>query len=183
MHILLVPSEYPTDDHRLGGIFTQEQEKYLSKNNKLGVIYIYLFSVKKIFSNLFFKILSSKRIKKYKLFFYFPRIPYLKLINYHIHFFFFYRLFKKYINENGKPDLIHVHFSEFSIWSAFKIYEIYKIPYILTEHSTDFLDGKYQKKYKKNSNIYKKIYKALSNSKRIICVSSILKKRLKRTIK
>ena len=61
MHILLLPSEYPTNDHKLGGIFTFEQEKYLKKNNKIGVIYIYLFSLKKFFSSLFLKIFYFKK--------------------------------------------------------------------------------------------------------------------------
>jgi len=73
MHILILPSEYPTSDHKLGGIFTFEQEKYLKRKNKLGVIYIYLFSLKKIFSSLFFKILSSEKKNKQKFFFYFPK--------------------------------------------------------------------------------------------------------------
>lgn len=183
MHILLIPSEYPTNDHRLGGIFTQEQEKYLSKNNKLGVIYIYLFSVKKIFSSLFFKIFSLKKIKKNKIYFYFPRIPYFKLINYYIHFFFFLIVFRKYIKENGKPDIIHVHFSEFSILTAYKIKKIFNIPYVLTEHSTDFLDGKYKSKYMKNSIVYKKICLAMSSAKKIICVSNILKNKIKTIFK
>lgn len=178
MHILLIPSEYPTYDHKLGGIFTYEQEKYLSKKNKIGVIYIYLFSIRKFFSSIVLKLFSVKS-KKNRFFFYFPRIPFFKLINYYLHFIFFLPIFKKYVNKNGKPDLIHVHFSEFSIWSAYKIYKIYKIPYVLTEHSTDFLDGKYQKKYKKNSVVYRKIRKALSNCKKIICVSLILKKKIK----
>ena len=46
MHILLVPSEYPTQDHKLGGIFIEEQKNYLKKYNKIGVLYIYLFSIK-----------------------------------------------------------------------------------------------------------------------------------------
>ena len=54
---------------------------------------------------------------------------------------------------------------------------------MLTEHSTDFLDGKYQKGYKKNSIVYNKISLALSNAKKIICVSSILKKKIKRFYK
>ncbi len=179
MHVLLVPSEYPTNDHKLGGIFTQEQEKYLSKNHKLGVIYIYLFSVKKIFSTLFFKIFSSEKIKKNKMFLYFPRIPYFKLINYNIHYFLFLKVFKQYIYENGKPDLLHVHFSEFSIWTAYKIKKSFNIPYILTEHSTDFLDGKYLRRYKKNSNVYQKIHLSLKNTKKIICVSKALKNKIK----
>ena len=165
MHVLLVPSEYPTNDHKLGGIFTQEQEKYLSKNHKLGVIYIYLFSVKKIFSTLFFKIFSSEKIKKNKMFLYFPRIPYFKLINYNIHYFLFLKVFKQYIYENGKPDLLHVHFSEFSIWTAYKIKKS-NIPYILTEHSTDFLMVNTYVDIKK-SNVYQKIHLSLKNTKKL----------------
>jgi glycosyltransferase involved in cell wall biosynthesis len=46
-------------------------------------------------------------------------------------------LFKKYVNENGKPDIIHVHsFSagELAIW----IKDKYNIPYVVTEHSSAF---------------------------------------------
>lgn len=182
MHILLVPSEYPTKDHKLGGIFTMEQQSYLKKNNSIGLIYIYLFSIKKILTNLFFKILTCE--KNYRKFiFYFPRVPYFKNINYKIHYFFFLIYFKKYIKRYGKPDLLHVHFSEFSIWTAYKIKQLYKIPYIITEHSTDFLDGQYEKKYPKNSKVFLNISKAFSNSKKVICVSSILKERIKKYFK
>jgi hypothetical protein len=63
MHILLVPSEYPTEDHKLGGIFIEEQKNYLKKYNKIGVLYIYLFSIKKLFSELIFKIGTIKKKK------------------------------------------------------------------------------------------------------------------------
>lgn len=46
-------------------------------------------------------------------------------------------LFKKYVNENGKPDIIHVHsFSagELALW----IKDKYNIPYVVTEHSSAF---------------------------------------------
>ena len=42
MHILILPSEYPTEDHKLGGIFVKEQISYLKKNHKIGVI-IFIF--------------------------------------------------------------------------------------------------------------------------------------------
>ena len=104
MHILILPSEYPTEDHKLGGIFTQEQEKFLSKKNKLGVIYIYLFSIKFFFSSLIFKTLRFEKKSNRKFFFYFPRIPYFKIINYYLHYYFFLFVFKKYLRSNGKPD-------------------------------------------------------------------------------
>ena len=106
MHILLVPSEYPTSDHKLGGIFTYEQEKFLSKENKLGVIYIYLFSINKIFSSLLFKCLRLQKESKKKFILYFPRVPFLKLINYQIHYLFFLYVFKKYIKKKWETRFI-----------------------------------------------------------------------------
>ena len=47
------------------------------------------------------------------------------------------QLFKKYINENGKPDIIHVHsffVGELALW----IKQKYNIPYVVTEHSSTF---------------------------------------------
>jgi glycosyltransferase involved in cell wall biosynthesis len=175
VHILIVPSEYPTNDHKLGGIFVKEQKDYLAKHHKIGVIYIYLYSVRKLFSKLIFQTGQIKKNKD-KIIIFFPRIPYFKYINYLIHRFLFIKIFKIYVKKNGRPDLLHVHFSEFSIWSAYIIKKNYNIPYVLTEHSTDFLDGKYNKKYKEKSWVYNKIKKALVNAKKIIAVSSSLKR-------
>ena len=85
-----------------------------------------------------------KKINKKKYIFYFPRLPFFKLINYQVHYLFFLFAFKKYIKIHGIPDLLYVHFTEFSIITAYKLKK-YNIPYILTEHSTDFLDGKHEK--------------------------------------
>lgn len=47
-------------------------------------------------------------------------------------------MFKEYVKQNGKPDLIHVH----SAWQAgllaLQIHKKYDIPYITTEHSSAF---------------------------------------------
>ena len=49
----------------------------------------------------------------------------------------------------------------------------FKIPYLITEHSTDFLDGKFEKKTKKNSfNFY--LLKKFLNS-RILFALAIIK--------
>ena len=176
MHILHLPSEFPTDDHKLGGIFTKELISHFPSDFKVRVIYIYLFSIKKIFSSLFMKILKNYEIKNSIFIKYFPRFPFVKLFNYFSYYYNFKLVFNDYLKKYGKPDLIHVHFSEFSSYAAYKIKEEFKIPYLITEHSTDFLDGKFEKNYKKNSMNFLFIKKIFLNSKNIICVSNELKK-------
>tara|TARA_B100001057_G_scaffold500871_1_gene618424 strand:+ start:807 stop:1937 length:1131 start_codon:yes stop_codon:yes gene_type:complete len=47
------------------------------------------------------------------------------------------QIFRKYINENGRPDIIHVHsflIGELALW----IKKEFEIPYIITEHSSSF---------------------------------------------
>ena len=73
-------------------------------------------------------------------------------------------LFKKYIKENGIPDIIHVHTflaGEIALW----IKETYNIPYVVTEHSTGFARGNYNKRQLK---VAKNVF---SNSECNIAVS------------
>ena len=183
MHILHLPSEYPTVDHKLGGIFTKELISQYPKKLKIGVIHIYLFSIKKIFSNLFFKIFVNYEYNKFIYRSYFVRIPYFRFINFWIYNYKIKKLLKQYFKKHGKPNLIHVHFSEFSSYAAYLIKKEFKIPYVITEHSTDFLDGRFGNRYKKNSKIYFFIKKIFQDSNYIICVSEILKKSICKTLK
>lgn len=172
MHILKVPSEYPTSDHKLGGIFVKEQITELKKKIKIGIIHIYQFSIHNIFKIKFLDLMIySKRKKFYRLFI--PRIPKLKIINFYLHYLFFKFVFISYIKNHGKPDIIHAHFSEFTSYTLFKIKQIYGIPYVITEHSTDFIDKRFEKNY--NSYSYKIVKKGFTNAEKVICVSNFLK--------
>ena len=74
------------------------------------------------------------------------------------------QMFKKYITYNGKPDIVHVHsflIGELALW----IKENYKIPYVITEHSTGFSRKIYSQK---TVNFAKKVFE---NSKACIAVS------------
>ena len=110
----------------------------------------------------------------------FLRIPKLKVINFYLHYSLFKIVFKKYVKDNGKPDLIHAHFSEFTAYTLLKIKKKYKIPYIITEHSTDFIDGKFLSNYKKRSSSYNIIKNCFKEAKYVLCVSYYLKKKLKK---
>ena len=182
MHILILPSEYPTEDHKLGGIFVKEQISYLKKNHKIGVIYIYLFSIKKILK-LLSNIFSRQKKLKQKYFFYWPRIPKLKYLNFLSHYFFCEIFFRRYIKNHGMPEIIHVHFSEFAGYSAYKLFKKYKIPYVITEHSTDYLDGKIEQKYKMQSKKYLLLKKIITSASKIITVSNFLNKKVKNFFK
>jgi L-malate glycosyltransferase len=74
------------------------------------------------------------------------------------------QMFKKYIINNGKPDIIHVHsflIGELALW----IKEKYSIPFVVTEHSSGFFKKVYSQK---TINFAKKVFE---NSKACIAVS------------
>ncbi|MNL11652.1 putative teichuronic acid biosynthesis glycosyltransferase TuaC [compost metagenome] len=48
------------------------------------------------------------------------------------------RLYRKYIEENGAPDIIHAHSLLYAGILANEIYESHQIPFVVTEHSTAF---------------------------------------------
>lgn len=53
--------------------------------------------------------------------------------------------FKKYLYENGKPDIIHAHNALYGGMLAAAIYNKYNIPYMLTEHSSYYSRKLYHK--------------------------------------
>jgi glycosyltransferase involved in cell wall biosynthesis len=86
--------------------------------------------------------------------------------------FFGFCLFKKYILKNGLPDVIHVHRYEAGLL-AVKIKKSYKIPYVVTEHSSRFL---YETMSKKEISIARKVF---WNANVCIAVSKNLADKLK----
>jgi glycosyltransferase involved in cell wall biosynthesis len=50
-------------------------------------------------------------------------------------------LFKRYVDKQGMPDIVHAHNSIYAGVAAFKIKEKYNIPYLITEHSTAYAQG------------------------------------------
>lgn len=75
--------------------------------------------------------------------------------------------FQVYLNDQGLPDLIHVHSYSAGL-AAIKIKKKYGIPYILTEHSTSFIDEWVAKSH------IKFIKKIFESAERIFAVSLAL---------
>lgn len=142
MHILIIPSWYPTKENPIAGIFFKEQAEALAeKVNNVGVL-----AVNKI------SIINFKKIIKEKIFFYkiaidssilntvmisYVVFPKIKLLQYLQRKVLHNLVVKKYIKKFGKPDLCHLHsFSRGDV--AFLLKKKYGIPYVVTEHFSGF---------------------------------------------
>jgi len=59
-----------------------------------------------------------------------------------------YKVLRRYMAELGTPDIIHCHNSLYSGFLAHRIKSEFGIPYIVTEHSSSFVEGFYPKVFK-----------------------------------
>ncbi|GAA0083809.1 glycosyltransferase [Clostridium sp. CTA-7] len=175
MHILVIPSAYPTLENPLSSIFYKEQAKAIQEaGNKVGVIFSETRRVSGINFNSFNK--NHFQIRKY-----------IEdgLTTYRLHGWNIFtmrgtlgvdlwvkqslKLFHKYIESEGKPDIIHVHSALYGGLVGMNIKKLYNIPYVITEHSSSVL--KYELR-KHDLPILKSVY---DYADRIISVGEALK--------
>ena len=142
MHILVIPSWYPQFSGDIGGSFFREQAIALRKAGyQVGVIYPQIRSLKNIKSILkkpygltveddegvntirWYAVNFIPKNKKYN------KSHWIKVA---------LKLFETYVEQFGKPDIIHVHSMLYAGYVAQTIKIKYGIPYVVTEHSTAF---------------------------------------------
>ncbi|VYU31368.1 glycosyltransferase [Clostridium tertium] len=147
MHILVIPSAYPTEEFPLSSIFYKEQALAIKEQgNKVGVI----FSETRRVSKINYKMLAKNhfQISKYNE---------EGLITYRLHGWNIFtmrgtaginlwvkqsvKLFEEYIKSEGLPDIIHVHSALYGGLAAIEIKKKYNIPFVITEHSSGVLQG------------------------------------------
>lgn len=168
MKVLIIPSWYPTDKAPNSGIFFKEQAIALQNYGmKIAVTYPEIWSLRNLKENRNINIgfiksyeegILTYRLKGYN---FFPKVKNATRIIFYKRL---KKLFIKYTEENGLPDILHAHSVLWGGWAAAKISKEYNIPLIITEHSTAYqrnLIKQYQKKY---------IKEALSISKKLIVV-------------
>lgn len=76
------------------------------------------------------------------------------------------RLFKAYVRKRGMPDIIHVHSIKNAGFIAVELKRRFKIPFIVTEHSSAFTRGMVDEKAKR------RFLKVVEASDRCVAVSS-----------
>lgn len=142
MHILILPSWYPANAVDIRGCFFREQALALSKKGlQVGVVYPELRSIRDINIDLIKKNRITKENDKGVITYRYHGVSWLHrwqkfTANRFIRI--GELLVDKYIDENGMPDLIHVHSMIYAGVLAKRISKKYGIPYIVTEHSTAF---------------------------------------------
>ncbi|GAA0177304.1 glycosyltransferase [Clostridium sediminicola] len=176
--VMIIPSRYPSEDMPLKGIFFKEQAKYLGEHG-INVVVIYPeirsildFSLKKISKFHFQKEISyNDQITTYRKCNW-NIIPLRFELGCKIWINEAVRLAEDYIKKNGTPTIIHAHCTLWGGYVAKILSDRYKIPYVITEHSTAYarlLIKDWQAKY---------IIEAFDSAKCIIPVSNPLKELL-----
>jgi len=176
-HVLWIPSWYPTEDDPLCGNFFIEQAVSLKNAGiRIGIIYpdIRPMTQLKHFPRNHFQIaeqieysIPTLRFHGWNLF---PKISLLKRKGW---VYAAKRLFSRYIAKYGKPDLIHAHSVYWGGCAAYAIAKETSIPYLITEHRSRYILP--------IRSLDPHIRLAFHNAKKVIAVSSSLKKRMAQT--
>lgn len=142
MHVLIIPSWYPCNAKDIGGSFFREQAIALRKYGcKVGVIYPELRSLRNwrsLFSDAnIISVEADEGVETYRSrgMNWFPRTIALALKLFVWHG---CRLYERYVEENGVPDIVHVHSLLYAGSVATRICRKYAVPFVVTEHSSAF---------------------------------------------
>ena len=178
IHILVIPSWYPDNKDDFEGSFFREQSLgALKQGCDVGIIFPDLKDLRglkkiRVFPKIYYE--NDEGLRTYRMLWnnWFPKMKFLQIM--------FFKLlglilFRRYIKEFGKPDIIHCHSVMMGGWLTEKISDEYKIPFVITEHNSLFFRGLHKKYYTKISEICNKSALCLS-------VSSDYCKILKKTI-
>lgn len=175
MHILVIPSAYPTEDAPLRSSFFKEQSIAVKKDGKkVGLIYSETRRVTGININTITKNhfqvsdscedgINTIRLHGWNIFLMRNSLGVNLWVRQSI------KLFKIYIKKYGIPDIIHVHCGLYGGLVGKAIKEKYNIPYIITEHLSIVMNHKLDSYHKK---ILKESYE---NADALISVGSKLK--------
>lgn len=86
------------------------------------------------------------------------------------------KVFKKAVEDNGKPDIIYAHFSYPAGYAAIKLGKKYKLPVVIQEHFSGLMNNKIDLQLKKI------LKKCVNSADEFICVSDGLKENILRHV-
>ena len=147
MHILIIPSEvYGSKESPLAGIFQRHQARALTRAGyKVGVISIQLRSFERLRNRLLgwphgVEVDRDREIPviRYHGWYWIPHIVRGKTwLTVRVGM----KLYVRYAEEHGTPDLIHAHNALYAGLLASQIKNRFGVPYVITEHSSAYAFG------------------------------------------
>lgn len=168
LHILLMPSWYPVPGKELNGVFNQELAVMLGKKHQVSVLHCSFADVPKVELRC---ATPTSTVNEYILLIPETGGPLLRQWRYFTQIFKTYRKIKA---EQGKPDLLHVLVAWKMGLPARLLQYMYRIPMVLTEHYTGYLENDNSLKgYKKVLSLY-----LLKSAHAVTAVSQNLANRL-----
>jgi glycosyltransferase involved in cell wall biosynthesis len=144
MHILVIPSFYPSAVRPVTGIFFRDQVEALREaGHQVGVLVAPRIreTIDHIRKTRRWDSITHEDGDVYRMHRgWFPRVFPLICAFWHGHE--ALKAYERYVADHGKPDILHAHNIFYSGYMAVKIKQHYGIPVVLTEHSSNFLRGR-----------------------------------------
>ncbi len=176
MKVLVLPSWYPPDK---GSFFREQSEAIANAGIDIDVLSLRIKGIRDVVADLSLlkkglKKTTENNIDVYRAIYYkYPLTekhnirPWAKKLSY---------LFGKYVKKHGAPDLIHVHSSLWAGLAASIICERYKVPYVLTEHRSIFVENNPIAKSRIKPFYHTVVSEALKKARKVILVSNKLER-------
>jgi glycosyltransferase involved in cell wall biosynthesis len=177
MHVLVIPSWYPTPFQPLNGTFFQEQAQALTEKHRVGIIYPALRPLTTVLDGgLEWGVSRSKEgpLVVHRSFAW--NVPKARRLQRIRSIRGFRRLFELYRDSEGTPDILHAHSSVWGGDAAREISNATGVPFVVTEHSTGFRTGMYDGWQGKH------VERVFSSADAVIAVSHSLKQSLSKYI-
>lgn len=141
MHLLVIPSWYPSPENPIAGIFFRDAARAIRPHlARVGVLYSNSRSLRRGIRFPHITRTDDGGLATYgrATINWLPKIPHGHSALYRRNGL---RLFERYLAEQGRPDLIHAHACLYGGFLARELGMRYGIPYVITEHSSDYARG------------------------------------------
>ncbi|MGI8637124.1 MAG: glycosyltransferase family 4 protein [Segetibacter sp.] len=143
MHIVVFPGWYPSNADRLSGDFIQRHMYAIAQNCRVSVV----FPIKdhKINKN---NIVTNRKGDLTEIFYYYPSLSSFKWLDNLLSFICYnYYCLKamKSLNADEKVELAQLYVLQKNFLIGFLLQRLYKIPYVVSEQSTFYIDGRFDK--------------------------------------
>jgi glycosyltransferase involved in cell wall biosynthesis len=156
MHVVVFPGWYPSKIDRLSGDFIQRHMHAIAQHCKVSVV----FPVK---DNSINKkdIITKKKGNLTELYCYYPSLSSFKWLDSLLSFICYnYYCLKatKSLNKDEKVNLVQLYVLQKNLFIGFLLKSLYKVPYVVSEQSTLYVDGSFDKMSRIRRMIFRRVF-------------------------